>query len=85
MWVLRNSKKLENADRFGKVIIGNNVVIGAGAVVTKDIPSNSVAVGVPAKVIETIDEYYQKNKDRVVFTKNMSKQEKKDYILKNVK
>ena len=103
LWVLRNSKKLENADRFGKVIIGNNVhiginsiimpgvtigdnvIIGAGAVVTKDIPSNSVAVGVPAKVIETIDEYYQKNKDRVVFTKNMSKQEKKDYILKNVK
>lgn len=33
--------------------IGNNVVIGAGAVVTTDIPDNSLAVGVPAKVIKT--------------------------------
>ena len=31
------------------VTIGNNVTIGANAVVTKDIPDNSVAVGVPAK------------------------------------
>ena len=42
------------------VSIGNNVVIGAGAVVTKDIPDNSLAVGVPAKVIKTADEYFEK-------------------------
>ncbi|AFY33732.1 DapH/DapD/GlmU-related protein [Calothrix sp. PCC 7507] len=35
------------------VTIGKSSVIGAGAVVTKDIPPNSVAVGVPAKVIRT--------------------------------
>jgi acetyltransferase-like isoleucine patch superfamily enzyme len=34
------------------VTIGEGSVIGAGSVVTKDIPSNSVAVGVPAKVIK---------------------------------
>jgi len=33
------------------VTIGNNCVIGAGAVVTKDIPDNSTAVGNPAKVL----------------------------------
>lgn len=33
-------------------IIGNNVTIGAGAVVINDIPDNSTAVGVPAKVIK---------------------------------
>lgn len=33
------------------VTIGDNVVIGANAVVTKDIPSESVVVGVPAKVV----------------------------------
>lgn len=33
------------------VTIGNNVVIGAGAVVTKDIPPNSLALGVPARVV----------------------------------
>ena len=37
------------------VTIGENSVIGAGAVVTRDIPANSVAVGNPAKVIKTID------------------------------
>ena len=37
------------------VTIGNNVVIGAGAVVNKDIPDNSLAVGVPAKVIKEIE------------------------------
>ena len=31
--------------------IGNNVIIGANAVVISDIPDNSVAVGVPAKVV----------------------------------
>ena len=36
------------------VTIGDNVVIGAGSVVVKDIPSNSVAVGNPCKVIKEI-------------------------------
>ena len=36
------------------VTIGDNVVIGAGSVVVKDIPSNSVAVGNPAKVIKKL-------------------------------
>jgi acetyltransferase-like isoleucine patch superfamily enzyme len=35
------------------VTIGENSVIGAGAVVTEDIPPNSVAVGVPARVVRT--------------------------------
>ena len=36
------------------VTIGNNVIFGARAIVTKDIPSNSVAVGIPARVIKTL-------------------------------
>lgn len=39
------------------VTIGDNVVIGAGSVVTKDIPSNVVAVGNPCKVLREISEY----------------------------
>ena len=37
-----------------QVTIGDNVTIGAGSVVTKDIPSNSIAVGNPCKVMKTL-------------------------------
>ncbi len=37
------------------VTIGNNTVIGAGSVVNKNIPANTVAVGVPCKVIRSIN------------------------------
>ena len=37
------------------VTIGDNCTIGAGSVVTKDIPANSIAVGNPARVIKTIN------------------------------
>lgn len=38
------------------VTIGDNCVIGAGSVVTRDIPANSFAAGVPCRVIRTLDE-----------------------------
>lgn len=43
------------------VTIGDNTVIGAGSVVTKDIPANVVAVGVPCRVLREIT---QADKDR---------------------
>ena len=48
-------------------IVGDNVIIGANSVVTADIPDNSVAVGVPAKVIRRtnkITKYGILSKDR---------------------
>lgn len=44
------------------VTIGNNVIIGANSLVNKDIPDNVIAAGNPAKVIMTLDEYYNKRK-----------------------
>lgn len=48
------------------ITIGDNVVIGAGSVVTKDIPSNVVAVGNPCRILREINdhdkEYYFKDK-----------------------
>lgn len=38
------------------VHIGDNVIIGANSVVTKDIPSNSMAAGIPAKVLKNVAE-----------------------------
>jgi len=43
-----------NAIVLPKVTIGRNCIIGAGTVVNKDIPDNSVVVGVPGKIIKTI-------------------------------
>ena len=49
------------------VTIGDNVVIGAGSVVTRDIPSNVVAVGNPCRVMRQIGErdrkYYYKDRE----------------------
>ena len=36
------------------ITIGENSIIGAGAVVTKDVPPNSIAAGIPAKVLRKI-------------------------------
>jgi serine O-acetyltransferase len=38
---------------FGKIMIGNNVAIGANSVITKDIPDNSVVVGIPGRIISS--------------------------------
>ena len=40
---------------IGNVKIGSNCIIGANAVVTHDIPPNTVAAGVPARVIRKLD------------------------------
>lgn len=45
------------------VSIGPNAVIGAGSVVTRDIPPNSVAAGNPAKVITSFDKFMKKHND----------------------
>src|SRR5690606_29317200 len=42
------------------VAIGDKTIIGAGSVVSKDIPANSVAVGNPAKVVMSTDDYLAK-------------------------
>lgn len=39
---------------FGGVTIGDNVIIGAGSIVTHDIPSNSIVAGVPARIVKEL-------------------------------
>lgn len=67
------------------VTIGNNVIIGAKTVVTKDIPDNVVVAGVPGRIIKTTDEYYNKISQEVVNTKKMSSEEKRRYLINEVK
>lgn len=46
----------DNVTILPGVTIGNNVVVAAGAVVTKDIPDNTLVVGVPAKKIRDLED-----------------------------
>ena len=53
------------------VIVGSNVVIGAGSVVSKDIPDNTIAAGNPCKVIREITDedriyYFKKQKFGII-------------------
>ena len=61
--------------------VGSNVIIGAGAVVTKKIPDNSVAVGVPARVIKTANDYLEKIQRESLHLGHL-KYEEKDKALK---
>jgi len=52
----KNSKLGSHSTILPGVTIGENSIIGAHSLVNKDIPSNVIAVGVPAKVIKNINE-----------------------------
>ena len=63
------------------VTIGDNCIIGAGSVVNKNIPSNSVAAGVPCKVICTLEAYINKHKDDFMYIVSKPFEEKKKILL----
>lgn len=73
-----------NAVIMPGVSIGNNCIIGVGSIVTKDIPDGSIAVGVPARVIEDVNEYLDKNKEKFIHTKQLSTEDKKDYLMEHL-
>jgi hypothetical protein len=55
-----------NAVVLPGIHIGDNSIIGAGAVVTKDVPANSIAVGNPARIVSTVENYISKCEERNV-------------------
>jgi UDP-3-O-[3-hydroxymyristoyl] glucosamine N-acyltransferase len=63
------------------VTIGSNCVIGAGSVVNRDIPSGQVAAGVPARVICTLDEWWEKHSPRFLHTHGLPEDEKRRIFL----
>lgn len=73
-----------NAMIMPGVTIGSNCIIGTEAIVTRDIPDGSVAVGVPARVIESIWDYEAKNSGSFLSTKSCSWDEKRRVVEANL-
>lgn len=63
------------------VTIGDNSIIGAGSIVNRDIPSNTVAAGNPCKPICTLDEYIEKHKNDFMYIVSKPFKEKKKILL----
>jgi len=96
VWVFRDDHP--EWDRFGRVVLGDNVyigirsivmpgvsigdncVVGAGSIVTRDIPGGSVAAGVPARVIRSLEEYRARCEERSLPTKRLSAIEKRRFL-----
>lgn len=62
------------------VTIGENVVIGARAVVTRSIPSNHIAVGVPARVVSTLSDYEKRCITEGIATKQLNRKQKRLFL-----
>ena len=60
--------------------IGDNCVIGAGSVVSRDIPSNTVAAGVPARPLKSIDAYFEASKPSTSYIRSLPQTEKKKIL-----
>ena len=69
-----------NAIIMPGVIIGENSVIACGAVVTHDVQPNSIVGGVPARTIETLEEYARKAEKKMMSTNGMPQKEKRAYL-----
>lgn len=74
-----------NAIIMPGVCIGDNCVIACGAVVTKSVEPNSIVGGIPARYIESLDEYALKAKRKGIPTKNLNAEDKRTYILNYLK
>lgn len=66
------------------VIIGDNVIIGANSVVTKNVDSNCVVCGSPARKISSISEYEEKVFSNSLLTKPINSKNKKKRIMEYV-
>jgi len=63
------------------VTIGPDCVVGAGAVVARDIPPGTVAAGVPAKVLMSLEDYEKKKLDEALIVRGLPPEERKRVLM----
>jgi len=59
--VKRGASIGSSATILGGITIGENAIVGAGSVVTKDVSSYTIVAGVPARVVRKVDEWEERN------------------------
>lgn len=63
------------------VTIGNNVLVAAGSVVTRSVPSGMIVAGNPARIIGSVDDYIKRNMPYNLNSKRLSRAEKRKLLL----
>ncbi|MCB1162598.1 MAG: acyltransferase [Candidatus Krumholzibacteriia bacterium] len=64
------------------VTIGENSVVGSLSLVTKDVPPNVIAGGVPARVLTTLDEFREKQQANRTVVRGLSPEERKAVLMR---
>ena len=62
------------------VTIGDGAVVGAGSVVTKDVPANTIVAGNPARVICSLEEFIAKNEPYNLNSKGLDAKAKENLL-----